>query len=76
MTDFNWGKMTGDEKKDFIRDSLERHHEARYLAALAFFVLDGAPWAELTDEQREKIREENRRYDREMQEFGESLWSQ
>jgi predicted Fe-S protein YdhL (DUF1289 family) len=73
MAKFDWHSMTEDEKLAFVRDSVERHHEQRYLAALAFYDRTGPAWEDLTEEQRENVREENRRYDREMQAFGESL---
>jgi hypothetical protein len=73
MAEFDWHAMSSDEKQAFIRDSVERHHEQRYLAALEFYDRTGPAWADLTEEQRERIREENQRYDREMQAFGESL---
>jgi hypothetical protein len=68
-----WDKMSVDEKQSFVRDSIEKHHERRYLDVLESVGRSGPTWADLTEEQRENIRQENRRYDREMQEFGESL---
>lgn len=73
---FNWDEMTSEEKRAFIRESLERHHERQYLGALELLNRTGPAWADLTEEQRENIREENRRYAREMQAFGESLRDQ
>ena len=70
---FDWNTMSQEERRAFIDESLEKHHESQYLAALEFSGVKGPAWTELTDEQRERIREENRRYDREMQAFGESL---
>ena len=74
MSEFvDWHAMTEDEKEKFIRDAVESAHERRYLNALAIFNRTGPAWTDLTEEQRERVREENQRYDHEMQEFGESL---
>jgi predicted Fe-S protein YdhL (DUF1289 family) len=70
----NWDLMSAEERSAFIRDSVENHHKAQYQQALASRLGANAPsWEELTDQQRENIREENRRFAREMQEFGNSL---
>jgi hypothetical protein len=68
-----WEDMTSAEKQTFIRASSEYHHKSRYEWALEFYDKTGPAWEELTEEQRVNIREENDRYAREMQEFGESL---
>jgi predicted Fe-S protein YdhL (DUF1289 family) len=70
---FDWNAMSPEEKRAFIRDSVERHHKEQYLWALECAGVAGPTWEDLTEEQRENIREENRRYQREMQEFGASL---
>lgn len=76
MSELNWLLMSKEERQAFIKESIERHHKQRYMDALEFHGTVGPAWEDLTDEQRENIRQENRRYDREMQEFGESLRSQ
>ena len=70
---FDWHAMTQDEKDKFIREAVESDHERRYLNALAIFDRTGPAWADLTEEQRERVREVNQCYDQEMQAFGESL---
>lgn len=72
---FDWDSMTDEQRAEFIRNSVERHHEQQYLAALGFYGKTGPAWADLTEEQRERIRQENHRYAQEMQAFGESLRS-
>jgi TRAP-type C4-dicarboxylate transport system substrate-binding protein len=44
-----------------------------YYTALNLMGVDGPRWEELSDEQRENIRQENNRYQQEMQAFGRSL---
>ncbi len=72
---FDWHSMSDEEKQAFIRESAERRHKERYQWALEYFNTTGPAWEDLTEEQRERIRETNRQYDREMQAFGESLRS-
>jgi hypothetical protein len=48
-------------------------HKREYYSALAMYEKTGPKWEELTEEQRETIREENRRYWGEMNQLGEML---
>lgn len=65
--------MTPEEKQAFIAESVERGHKREYEAVMANSMLPATPWEELTEEVRERIREENRRYAQEMHEFGKSI---
>lgn len=65
--------MTPDELKQHIVQATEAAHRREYESALALSGRQGPAWDDLTEEQRAAIREENRRYQREMQAFGESL---
>lgn len=51
----------------------EMAHIREYEQALAFSGLDGPKWEDLTEEQRENIREANRQYWQEMKELGDSI---
>ena len=71
----DWEEMSSEERRLFVRQSTESHYRRGYDEARALRqVWDTTPeWDELTDEQRESIRETQRENAREMQEFGQSL---
>lgn len=70
----DWMTMTKEERARFIAEARESYHRDQYEAACAMFPGEDRPsWDALTDEQRENIRTENRRYQQEMQDFGASL---
>lgn len=68
-----WANLSAEEKSQFIRDSIERSHKKQYEDALALFGFDGPAWEDLSEEKREAIREENRQYARDMNEFGKAI---
>lgn len=68
-----WENVSAEHKKEFIRLSIEQGHKKEYYAALDLMGVEGPLWEELTDEQRENIRQENNRYQREMHEFGKLI---
>ena len=49
------------------------HYKGRYEAAAEWLGQTVPPWDDLTHEQRDKVRQECIRYDREVQAFGDSL---
>lgn len=57
----------------FVKESIEDGYRKEYYASLNFMNEKGPDWEDLTDEQRQNIREESDRYAREMQEFGKKL---
>lgn len=65
-----WNLMTEEQKKEFMKESVEENHKSQYYASLKIFDFDGPKWEDLTEEQREHVREENRRYQREMNDLG------
>lgn len=70
-----WKSMTSDEKDAFITASLERHHRSEYDSARDLMDCRSSTpeWEDLSEEERERIREENRRYQQEMHDFGQKI---
>lgn len=68
-----WHNVDPEHKKEFIRLSIENGHMKEYYTALNLMGVKGPRWEDLSDEQRENIRQENNRYQQEMQAFGRSL---
>lgn len=62
-----------DERRAFVRAGIEKGHERQYLEALAFAGVEGPAWADLTEEQRENVRQANRENAQELADFGHSL---
>jgi len=60
-------------RKRFYREAVEDGYRKEYYASLNFMNERGLDWEDLTDEQRQGIREETNRYAREMHEFGKKL---
>lgn len=59
--------------KKFIRESIEDSHRWRYYRDLEFMEHQGPDWEDLTDDQRENIREILKKQDQAMQEFGKAI---
>lgn len=57
----------------FIHESIEDSHRHEYYWALEFYDHEGPDWEDLTEEQRENIRETSRAHAREMHEFGKQI---
>ncbi len=55
--------------KRFCREAVEDHHRREYYWALEFYDHEGPDWEDLTEEQRQNIRETNDAHAREMHEF-------
>ena len=67
-------EMTPEERKAFIDGALERSHRAEYNNARIMAGREDLPeWDKLTEEQRENIRAENRRFQREMDDLGKQI---
>jgi hypothetical protein len=69
------GKLTPEEAKEAVAIGRELAHSREYEAAIhSVGMTETAPkWDELSDFQRETIREENRRYWKSMQDFGQLI---
>lgn len=77
-----WVELLGEEgflglsqenKQRFMDCSVEDNHRRQYYAALGLAGYEGPAWEELTDEQRQNIREENDRYTKDINDLGRSL---
>lgn len=72
-------KSICDQPKDvfrrFVRESMEDGYRREYYADLRWANVEGPDWEDLTDEQRENIREEQRKHAQAMQEFGKAIGS-
>jgi hypothetical protein len=68
-----WDEMSDDLKTQFVKESIEESHKEHYYLALKWAGVDGPKWEDLTEEQKNNVREENRRYQQKMNDFGNSL---
>lgn len=68
-----WETLDSNMRKRFVRLSIERGYIRDYNYALELYERDGPQWYELTDEQRQTVRDLSREHAREMHEFGKSL---
>lgn len=68
-------ELSKSEFSQWLNECREHSYKYRYYEACVYFdVLDSSPeWEELSEEERQRIRDENVRYDVEMQHFGESI---
>ena len=67
-------EMTPEERKEFIAGAAERNHKREYDNARIMGNRPDLPeWEDLTEEKRERIRAENRRFQQELNAFGEQL---
>lgn len=57
-----WDGMSHDERIAFIRNARESHHKMEYETALQVAGVDRPRWEDLSEERREAVRAENRRY--------------
>lgn len=68
-----WDEMNEKQKSDFIARSIEEGHKRHYYDALEMYKVSGPKWEELTEDQRQNIRDENRRFQREMNDIGNMI---
>lgn len=57
----------------FVKESIEDSYRRDYYATLDWFNLEGPDWEDLTEEQRDNIRQEQIRHARDMQSFGNAI---
>lgn len=57
----------------FVDESIEDGYRREYYWALDFYSHDGPDWEDLTEEQRENIRERCKQNAQEMQQFGKAI---
>jgi hypothetical protein len=69
----SWKNMTQEQKSDFVKQSVEESHKQQYYSALEWTGTTGPKWEELTEEQRANVRQENRKYQQEMNELGKQI---
>lgn len=68
-----WGEMDEAQRKEFCRRSWVEHCREEYENSLTFLHVDGPPWDELTQEQKDGVGDRIKENAKEMQKFGESL---
>jgi 1,4-alpha-glucan branching enzyme len=68
-----WHNIPTEQRKEFIRLSVEHGYKKDYYASLEWLGVEGPDWEDLSDEQRENIRAESRRYAQDMHAFGQAL---
>lgn len=59
----------------FVRESIEDGYRWEYYRSLEFMSQEGPDWEDLTEEQRERIRQTQNEHARAMQAFGEAISS-
>jgi len=67
--------LSEQDKIRFVNCAVEDGHKKEYYLSLEFYQREGPDWEDLTEEQRENIREINRQHAREMQELGKNIGS-
>ena len=65
--------LTQEEIKDIVARVYSGEYEYEKLRESKPFGVDMPPWSELTEEQRETVKQEQKRYAEEMRLLGESL---
>lgn len=66
--------MTPEERRAFIEGATERNHKREYDSARIIANRPDLPeWEDLTEDQRERVRAENVRFQEEMNSFGAQL---
>ncbi|KAA5604378.1 hypothetical protein F1188_16080 [Roseospira marina] len=73
MSEEWWLNMNEAERRAFVAQAVEDDHKERYEEALVSAGRSGSAWEDLTDDQRERIRQINVQHVLRMREFGESL---
>lgn len=59
----------------FVRESIEDGYRREYYGALEWTGVEGPDWEDLSEEQRERIRETQRKHARAMHAFGKAIAS-
>jgi hypothetical protein len=73
MFERGWDVMTSEEKQAFIAESWQQHLKEQYESSLEFRGVEGAPWEELSQDQKDSVEATVRQHAKDMQEFGEAI---
>lgn len=68
-----WENMSTEHRKEYVRLSIEHGHIKEYYAAQEWMGQDGPRWEELTEDQKEYIRNENREHWAYMNKLGQAI---
>ena len=68
-----WNNMSKEHKREFLAESWQQHLKEQYEMALAFYSVEGAPWEELSQDQKDSVEFTVKQNAQDMQAFGKTL---